>query len=259
MLSQFLICQSHFPNTTSPERYQVQIGGASVRQAVRYRFVMAAADPYTNPDELFDVLDGAGNPTGRAKRRADVHRDGDWHRALHCWVLDESEARPHLLFQRRGAHKDTWPSRLDVTVGGHYTCGETLADVLREIEEEIGCAARLDDLIPLGVRISVNEREDGIRDREIQDVFLWRSGRSLSEYRPQPVEVTALVRVALDDALALLSGRTASIPATSLTPDGGLGEAAVSAGELIPSLDRYFYRVAVAADLAVRGYPYLVV
>ncbi len=217
------------------------------------------ADPYTDPDELFDVLDGAGRPTGRAKRRADVHRDGDWHRALHCWVLDESGATPHVLFQRRGAYKDTWPSRLDVTVGGHYAHGEALADVLREIEEEIGCAARLEDLIPLGVRIAVNEREDGVRDREIQDVFLWRSARPFAEYRPQPVEVTALVRVALGDALALLSGTVARVQARALTPDGAVHDGTVAADELIPTLDRYFYRVAVAADLAVKGYPHVVV
>ena len=217
------------------------------------------ADPYTNPDELFDVLDVAGRPTGLAKRRADVHRDGDWHRALHCWVLDESGPAPHLLYQRRGALKDTWPSKLDVTVGGHYAQGESLADVLREIEEEIGCPARLEDLIPLGVRVSVGEREDGTRDREIQDVFLWRSVRPLAEYRPQPVEVTALVRVALDDALALLAGRAPHAPARTLTPDGTICDETITADELIPSLDRYFYRVAVAADLAVKGYPHLVV
>jgi isopentenyldiphosphate isomerase len=216
-------------------------------------------DPYTNPDELFDVLDGSGRPTGRAKRRADVHRDGDWHRALHCWVLDESDAAPHLLFQRRGAHKDTWPSRLDVTVGGHYAHGEALADVLREIEEEIGCPARLEDLIPLGVRIAVSEREDGIRDREIQDVFLWRSARRFAEYRPQPVEVTALVRVTLEDALALLAGTVAHVEARALTPDGVMHDETVTAEALIPTLDRYFYRVAVAADLTVRGYPHVVV
>ena len=50
--------------------------------------MLEVVDRFTNPDELFDVLDAAGRPTGRAKRRADVHRDGDWHRALHCWVLD---------------------------------------------------------------------------------------------------------------------------------------------------------------------------
>jgi isopentenyldiphosphate isomerase len=219
-----------------------------------------ATDPYTNPDELFDVLDAEGRPTGRVKRRADVHRDGDWHRAFHCWVLDESERdRPHLLFQRRGAHKDTWPSRLDVTVGGHYGHGETLRDVVREVEEEIGRSVSLDALVPLGVRQVVGEREAGIRDREIQDLFLWRSDAPLAAYRPQPVEVTSLERVAVADVLALLTGSAERIAARVLTPDGAQCDGWVTEDDLIPTLDRYYYRVAVAVDLAARGYAHLVV
>jgi isopentenyldiphosphate isomerase len=223
-------------------------------------------DPFTNPDELFDVLDAAGNPTGRAKRRADVHRDGDWHRALHCWVLDLSDpARPCLLYQRRGAHKDTWPARLDVTVGGHYASGETLADVLREVEEEIGQAVALDQLVRLGTRQVVSDGGMGgtgsqaVKDCEIQDVFLWRSTLPLETYRPQPVEVTALERVSVADALALLSGQVRRAPSRRLLPDGEQSDAWVSEEDLIPTLDRYFYRLAVAADLAARGYPHLVV
>jgi len=231
-------------------------------------------DPYTNPDELFDVLDGAGRPTGRTKRRADVHRDGDWHRALHCWVLDESEPEqgqgqewdggggtkgPHLLFQRRGASKDTWPSALDVTVGGHYSQGETLAEVLREVEEEIGVSVTRDRLIWLGTRIGVGEREDGVKDREIQDVFLWRSTLPLAAYRPQPVEVTALERVALNELLALFAGRVDCVSSQVLLPGGELRQGAVRAADIIPTLDRYFYRVAAAADLIVRGYPHVLI
>lgn len=217
-----------------------------------------AVDPYSNPDELFDVLDVYGRATGRTKRRADVHRDGDWHRAFHCWVLDESESRA-LLFQRRGAHKDTWPSKLDVTVGGHYAHGETLRDVVREAEEEIGRAVALDDLIHLGTRVAVGGMEDGVDDREIQDVFLWRSDAPLASYRPQPVEVTALERVALADALALFDGSVREVASRVLLPTGELRDGRVSRDDFVPTLDRYFYRVAVAADLAARGYDRLVV
>ena len=38
-------------------------------------------------EEEFDVLDAKGRPTGRAKARSAVHRDGDWHAAVHVWVL----------------------------------------------------------------------------------------------------------------------------------------------------------------------------
>ena len=38
-------------------------------------------------EEEFDVLDAEGRPTGRVKARSAVHRDGDWHAAVHVWVL----------------------------------------------------------------------------------------------------------------------------------------------------------------------------
>lgn len=218
----------------------------------------ALADRFTDPDELFDVLDGTGLPTGAVKRRADVHRDGDWHRSFHCWVLLEGGPRPSILYQRRGLHKDTWPGRLDVTVGGHYGHGETLVDVVREVEEEIGVAVALDQLLPLGRRICVNEHEVGVRDREVQDVFLWRCPLPLESFRPQPVEVEALTMVAVEDALRLFSGRLNRIEAEHLHADGTRDRGEVAAGDFIPNMDQYFFRAAVVADLASRGYPYLV-
>ena len=38
-------------------------------------------------EELVDVLTPAGDPTGMRKPKAAVHRDGDWHRAAHVWIL----------------------------------------------------------------------------------------------------------------------------------------------------------------------------
>jgi hypothetical protein len=146
-----------------------------------------------------------------------------------------------------------------VTVGGHYASGERLADVVREVEEEIGHAVSPDALIRLGTRQVVSDGGQGVKDCEIQDVFLWRSALPLEAYRPQPIEVTALERMALADALELLSGRAARVVSRRLLPGGDQSDGWITAEEMIPSLDRYFYRVAVAADLAVRGYPHLVV
>src|SRR5918997_4236655 len=133
-----------------------------------------------DPNELFDIVNADGTPTGRIKPRRDVHRDGDWHRAVHVWLAGRGDdGEPFLLFQRRGAEKDTWPNRLDATVGGHYRAGEQLHDALREVEEELGVSMNLDHLRRLGTRIAVTEQEVGIRDRELQDVFLLRDDRPL--------------------------------------------------------------------------------
>lgn len=56
--------------------------------------------------ELFDVLDENGHKTGKTKERSQVHRDGDWHRAVNIWVINDHD---EVLLQKRAAHKDSWP------------------------------------------------------------------------------------------------------------------------------------------------------
>src|SRR4051812_30424750 len=52
--------------------------------------------------ELFDLYDADGAPLGLRKERALVHRDGDWHRSLHLWVVLAEGPRSD------GAAQDPW-------------------------------------------------------------------------------------------------------------------------------------------------------
>ena len=104
-------------------------------------------------DELFALLDADGEPTGAVKQRWQVHRDGDWHGALHIWVGGVGEdGVPFVLLQRRSATKDTFANALDVAVGGHLRAGETLDESLREAEEELGLPVTPADAVRLGRR-----------------------------------------------------------------------------------------------------------
>lgn len=214
-----------------------------------------------DPRERFDVVLPDGTPTGRTKARTEVHRDGDWHRSVHVWVAGVGEeGTPFLIFQRRGLGKDTWPGRLDATVGGHYRAGEGLAEGLREVEEEIGVVVVEGDLRRLGLRVCVNEAEPGVRDHELQDVFLLRDDRPLTDYRPEPAELAALVRFPLSPLLDLLAGTRDRVTAESIAPGTDtIAPAEIGQGDFIPTVDRYFYRVAVAAGLALRGEPHVAV
>jgi isopentenyldiphosphate isomerase len=149
------------------------------------------------------VLDAQGRPTGTRKRRGDVHRDGDWHAALHVWVVTTAPGQPQVVLQRRSAGKDTWPGRLDVAVGGHVRAGETLAETLRECEEEIGLTVDAGTLAALGRRSVVSDG-GGALDREHQEVYAVVVDRPLSSFALHPHEVDALVRLPLEDARALL-------------------------------------------------------
>jgi isopentenyldiphosphate isomerase len=162
--------------------------------------------PTTDPqDELFDVLDEDGQPTGVVKRRGDVHRDGDWHGAIHIWVGGiGDDGTPFVIFQRRSLTKDTWGGYLDTTVGGHIRSGETLADAAREAEEEIGLNVGLADLAPIG-RHRIIGGDGKVAEREIHTVYAVRCDQPLDAYRLHPDEVSALVAIPIDAAIELFS------------------------------------------------------
>jgi len=103
------------------------------------RHPLAPSGVGQDPDEAFDLLDDEGRRSGEVKARHAVHRDGDWHAAVHLWIVDDED---RLVVQRRSRFKDLAPGKLDVTVGGHLAAGEHWPSALREAEEEIGLSAR---------------------------------------------------------------------------------------------------------------------
>lgn len=61
-------------------------------------------------EECFDLLNDDGSLKGVSKPRSLVHRDGDFHRAIHIWVFARGNP-PQMLLQKRSDHKDTFPVR----------------------------------------------------------------------------------------------------------------------------------------------------
>jgi isopentenyldiphosphate isomerase len=202
-------------------------------------------------DELIDVRDEAGEPTGEVVWKSEAHRRGLWHRCIHCWIfgVDAGTGEPYLLVQRRAATKDTWPGYLDLTVGGHLAAGEEPLDGLREVEEELGLRVEPERLVPLGMRRTEQEIPEGL-DREFQDVFLVRDDTPPGDLRLQREEVEAVFRIGLDDAETL--GAAGSAPAREHR-DGDVSEVRVHVSDFVPSTDDYLRRVAVAARAALDG------
>ena len=94
--------------------------------------------------EYFDILDENGNKTGKTKLRSEVHRDGDWHKAVHIWIINENG---DILLQRRCATKDSNPNMLDISCAGHLTAGdESLTGAIRELKEELNLDVNKKDL-----------------------------------------------------------------------------------------------------------------
>lgn len=86
-------------------------------------------------DEVFDVVDAQDRVIGQATR-AEVHRRGLWHRAVHVWVFN---AAGQVFLQKRSQSKDSAPGCWDSSCSGHLDSGEDYAvAAVRELAEEIG-------------------------------------------------------------------------------------------------------------------------
>jgi isopentenyldiphosphate isomerase len=88
-------------------------------------------------EEWFDVVDDRDTVVGR-QRRADVHRLGLKHRAVHVLVFNR---RGELFLQERSPHKDCFPGAWDSSASGHLDAGEDYDGcAVRELREELGLA-----------------------------------------------------------------------------------------------------------------------
>jgi isopentenyldiphosphate isomerase len=159
---------------------------------------------YSDPNELFDVLDDQGNPTGEQKPRALVHRDGDWHRSFHLWIIKDGQ---YVLFQRRSKEKDLESGKIDVTVGGHFAVGESFVEVVREIEEEVGLRVKPSELHFLNTR-KVERWYDHALDREFVETYVLRCDQALNQYHLTCEEVTVLYEIPLEKAIELYRNGT---------------------------------------------------
>lgn len=206
--------------------------------------------------ELLDIYDENLTHLGVKEREA-VHRDGDWHRVFHCWVIGrDSLGRDCIVVQRRAAAKDTFPELLDVSAAGHYQAGETIHDGIREVQEELGIPVDFSQLVPVGLKIHV-ARYGGKIDCEFSDVFFFVTDCSLNRFSYQRDEVAGLASLMLDEAIELMAGERDSIEAEAVGLDSNV--IVLRATDFVPRIDHYVLRVLLTARRCLNGEKYLVV
>ena len=98
----------------------------------RSRNFQAYCDPSS---EYLWAIDSRGRVLAK-RTRAESHRRGVIHRAVHVIVLDP---KGRVLVKKRSESKDMFPSQWETSVGGHVTYGDnTQETATRELEEELG-------------------------------------------------------------------------------------------------------------------------
>ena len=146
-------------------------------------------------DELVDILDESGNPTGKTIMKSEAHSKGFFHPTVHIWFYTVTGK---ILIQQRAKDKDTHPLLWDVSVAGHVGAGEDIVpSAVREVQEEIGLNIENNDLKKIGVFKSVHQHGATLTDCEFHHAFLCELKVPLHALKKQDSEVEALALIPL--------------------------------------------------------------
>ncbi len=144
-------------------------------------------------EEIFDIIDEQGEPTGRVISRTEAHEQGIMHRTAHVWVTRKAGEGYELLLQKRSAEKDSFPSMYDTSAAGHIQAGdEPLGSARRELFEELGIRADDEDLAFAGtfhIQYAMPFHGKLFRDNEIAFVYAYEKPVNEKELVLQTEEV----------------------------------------------------------------------
>ena len=155
--------------------------------------------------EKLDVLDENGNLTGKTKDRKLVHRDGDWHKAVHIWIVNDNN---EILLQRRVAWKDSNPNMLDISSAGHVVAGDSsLSAAVRELQEELGLKVNPEDLQFVKRIKKQSKYTPTFIDNEFDDMFILKTDKTVSEMKTQKEEVAEVFFVSFEKFREMVEGK----------------------------------------------------
>ena len=85
--------------------------------------------------EFIDILTEDGKETGIKKERNLVHVDGDWHKVVQIFVINNQG----ILLQQRALTKKSDPGKWCASASGHISTGEkSIEAAIKEFKEELG-------------------------------------------------------------------------------------------------------------------------
>lgn len=207
--------------------------------------------------EQLDIVSATGRYV-RTADRSEVHDGGHWHEVFHCVVV-RSGTPPTMILQRRHKSKAAFPGLLDLSATGHLGSGETPAEGVRELNEELGTTASAEDLTYVGVRLLADDDGEG-QNRERVHLFFATDDRPIDGFAPDPVEVQSLVEVEIRGLLDLIDalgenspGLKSELSAVEWRPGGQPEPTVIRAEDLIKPADGYWTVVLVMADRFVRS------
>lgn len=151
------------------------------------------------------VYDEEGRPL-YLKERSKVHKDGDLHYGVQCWIVDSSQ---NVILQLRHPLKEGSPNKWDVSCGGHCIDGEDpLTTLQREAKEELGISLNPKYLTYLSSFRYVSQEG---KNQEKLFIFLYQADMNVEDLSFQETEVSSLIKVPLTKLKTLFQERNAML------------------------------------------------
>lgn len=172
----------------------------------------------------------------RDENRDKIHREGLWHETFHCWLVDNQ----FVYIQKRSATKKDFPGLFDITAAGHILSTESIAEGIREVEEELGIEVDLTKLHSKGVVQNIIKLSKFI-DREFSNIFLYDSTFAASDFSLQQEEVESVHVVERKELIGLFINEVTTVKCVNIF-DGTLTE--IDLLDFVPHERNYFEQVA---------------
>lgn len=169
----------------------------------------------TNQTEI-DIFNDRYEYIGMMDGKA-AHVEGQWHRTFSALAVNPDTRRVTLQKKTPDRYVFDRPDYADITVGGHYHVGETIEQGIREVHEELGLPIDYADLHPIGMRQTAVTLAPDYIEREFQHWHLLPLGLDLDQIPLDDAELSGLVDLNLDDAIALADGTTDQVTARYAT------------------------------------------
>lgn len=147
--------------------------------------------------EYINIVDKDNNLTPIIKEKKQAHTDGEFHRTVHIWVIND---KGEILLERRSPNKSNHPNQWDMSAAGHIEAGEKILDAAkRELKEELGIEVENKDFKFLGI-----QKRNIPTNKEFQYIYVINTTTKIEEYIFEDGEVSEVKYVSKRDFLKLM-------------------------------------------------------
>ena len=151
--------------------------------------------------EYIDIFDENNNLIGEMKEKTQAHKDGNFHRTAHIWIMNDKK---ELLIQKRSATKKSHPNCWDISGAGHIRTGESVTEgAIRELKEELGIKANESEL----KFIAIVKSTKNPKNQEFGYVYLLESNNKIKDYVFEDDEVSEVKYVYFEDLEKMVEDR----------------------------------------------------